>query len=186
AALPSILTHNGPNPGTPFLTNPLSASTLSANPQSRYQPTDVLANQSEATYKFDTSGCRHTALAGVEISKETSSIDKYAGLSSEALPGGFSGSGSLTGVSVFNPQYTSVPFSTTPTLTGLPRKMGTDTKSAYRLDSANYRDLVILNGGIRFDDYNINTSGYGTVNGVANVFGTQHAEFGLPNFNLGL
>jgi catecholate siderophore receptor len=131
-------------------------------------------------------GWRHTALAGVEISQETSSIDKYAGLSSEALPGGFSGAGSLTGVSVFGPQYTSVPFSTTPTLTGLPTKIGIDTKSAYLLDSANYRDLVILNGGIRFDDYNINTSGYGTVNGVANVFGVQQAEFGLPNFNLGI
>ena len=182
----SVLNYIGTIPESPVLTTPLSASTLSANPQSRYQPTDVLANQTEATYKFDTDGWRHTALAGVEISKETSSIDKYAGLSSEALPGGFSGSGSLTGVSVFNPQYTSVPFSTTPTLTGLPTKIGIDTKSAYLLDSANYRDLVILNGGIRFDDYNINTSGYGTVNGVANVFGVQQAEFGLPNFNLGL
>ena len=77
----------------------------------------------------------------------------------EALRADFSGSGSLTGVSVFNPQYTSVPFSTTPTLTGLPTKIGIDTQSAYALDSANYRDIVILNGGIRFDDYNINTSG---------------------------
>ena len=41
-----------------------------ANPQSRYQPTDVVANQSEATYKFDTDGWRHTALGGVEISRE--------------------------------------------------------------------------------------------------------------------
>ena len=182
----SVLNYIGTIPETPVLTTPLSASTLSANPQSRYQPTDVLANQTEATYKFDMDGWRHTALAGVEISQETSSIDKYAGLSSEALPGGFSGAGSLTGVSVFGPQYTSVPFSTTPTLTGLPTKIGIDTKSAYLLDSANYRDLVILNGGIRFDDYNINTSGYGTVNGVANVFGVQQAEFGLPNFNLGI
>src|SRR4029077_6414396 len=31
----------------------------------------------------------------------------------------------------------------------------------------------------------INTSGYGSVGGK-NVFGTQSAEFGLPNFNLGL
>ncbi len=43
-----------------------------------------------------------------------------------------------------------------------------------------------MNGGIRYDDYSINTSGYGTVNGVANVFGTQAADFGMPNYNLGL
>jgi catecholate siderophore receptor len=44
---------------------------------------------------------------------------------------------------------------------------------------------VILNGGIRYDDYRLATSGYGTVNG-ATTFGAQSAEFGLPNFNLGL
>jgi len=46
------------------LLNPLSASTLSANPQSRLQITDVLANQTEAIYKFnDGLGFKHTALA---------------------------------------------------------------------------------------------------------------------------
>jgi catecholate siderophore receptor len=160
--------------------------TLSANPQSRYQVTDVVANQTEATYKFDTSAWKHTALAGVEISREISSIDTYNGLSSEALPGGFSGSGSLTTVNVFNPQFTNLPFGTAPTLTGLPTKIAIDTTSGYLLDSANYRDLVILNGGVRFDDYNIKTSGFGTQNGVPGVFGAQAAQFGLPNFNLGM
>jgi catecholate siderophore receptor len=182
----SKLDYIGTIPESPVLASPLSASTLSANPQSRYQITDVVANQTEATYKFATDGWKHTALAGVEISRETASIDKYAGLSSEALPGGFSGSGSLTGVSVFNPQYTLLLFTATPTLTGLPTRLGIDSKSVYLLDTANYNDLVILNGGIRYDDYNISTSGYGTVNGTANVFGAQAAQFGMPNFNLGL
>ena len=45
-----------------MLTNPLSASTLTANPQSRFQVTDVFANQTEATYKFDDGvGFKHTA-----------------------------------------------------------------------------------------------------------------------------
>ncbi len=182
----STLNYIGTLPESPVIANPLSASTLTANPQSRYQPTDVLANQTEATYKFGLEGWRHTALAGVEISSETSSIDKYAGLSSEALPGGFSGAGSLSGVSVFNPQYALLPFAGTPTLTGFPTNIGIDTKSVYLLDTANYNDFVILNGGIRYDDYNISTNGYGTVNGVANVFGAQAAQFGLPNFNLGV
>jgi catecholate siderophore receptor len=176
----------GTLPESPVLTNPLSASTLSANPQSRLQITDVIANQTEATYKFgDGVGFKHTALAGVEIDRETASIDKYVGLSSEALPGGFSGSGSLSNVSVFAPQYALTPFPNGPSLAGLPTKIGIDTKSGYVLDTANYNDLLILNGGVRFDNYNINASGYGTVGGRT-VFGQQQAEFGIPNFNLGL
>jgi catecholate siderophore receptor len=182
----STLNYIGTLAESPVLANPLSASTLSANPQSRYQPTEVLANQTEATYKFNTGGWCHTALAGAEVARETSSIDKYTGLSSEALPGGFSGSGSLTGVSVFYPQYTFLPFSGEPTLTGFPTRISINTNSIYLLDTANYNDLVLVNGGIRFDNYSIATSGYGTVNGIANVFGSQAAEFGLPNFNLGL
>ena len=84
----------GTLPESSVLATPLSASTLSANPQSRLQITDVLANQTEATYKFnDGLGFKHTALGGVEFDRETSSINKYVGLSSEALPGGFGGSG---------------------------------------------------------------------------------------------
>ncbi|VIO72565.1 putative TonB-dependent receptor BfrD [Bradyrhizobium ivorense] len=177
----------GTLPEAPVIKNPLSASTLSANPQSRFQVTDVFANQTEATYKFnDGVGFKHTALAGFEYDNERSSIDKYLGLSSEALPGGFSGNGSLTGVSVFSPQFTNLPFGIPAGLSGLPTKLTIDTKSVYVLDTANYNDLVILNGGVRYDDYNIKTSGYGTVNGVANVFGQQQQDYGMPNFNLGL
>jgi len=158
---------------------------VTANPQSRYQVTSVLANQSEATYKFDTGGFKHTVFGGVEVSRETSYIDKYSGLSSELTTGTpFSGGGSLSGVSVFAPQYTFLPFPT-PTLASLPTNLSIDTTSVYALDSANYHDLVILNGGVRYDSYNISTSGYASVNG-ANTFGAQSAEFGLPNLNLGL
>ncbi len=170
---------------SPITTDPNPANwTVTANPQSRYQVTDVVANQSEVTYKFDTGGFKHTLLTGVELDRETSSIDKYTGLSSEALPGGMS-TGSVTGINIFDPQLTFATFGSQPTLAGLPTKIAINTASVYGIDTVNYRDLVILNGGIRYDDYRLNTSGYGTVNG-ANTFGTQAAEFGLPNFNLGL
>jgi catecholate siderophore receptor len=178
----SLLNYIGTIPESPNN----AAGTLTANPLSRYQPTDVVDNQLEATYKFDTYGWHHTAVAGVEVSRETSSIDTYRGLTSEGASGAFTSSGSLSGVSIYNPQDAFAPFSTTPTLTGLPTKIAIDTTSGYLIDSANYHDLVILNGGIRFDDYNIKTSGFGTVNGQAGVFGQQAAEFGMPNFNLGL
>ncbi|WP_083742037.1 TonB-dependent receptor [Bradyrhizobium mercantei] len=168
---------------------PFTAYTLSANPQSRYQVTDVFANQTEATYKsVDGLGFKHTTTAGIEYDNERSSIDSYTGLASEITTGtsSFTGSGSLSGVSVFNPQYTNIPFTSTPSLSGRPTKLSIETVSGYVMDSANYNDFVILNGGVRYDDYNIKTSGYGTVNGVANVFGQQQQDYGMPNFNLGL
>jgi catecholate siderophore receptor len=179
----SMLNYIGTIPENPVLAGPPLAWTLSANPQSRYQITDVAANQTEATYKFNLEGFKHTALAGVELSRETSYIDKYSGLSSEAIGTPSNGAGSVT-QRVFNPQFTYLPFPT-PTLAGLPTNLAIDTKSVYLIDTANYNDLLILNGGIRYDDYNIGVNGYGSVGGV-NKFGAQSAEFGLPNFNLGV
>ena len=182
----SLNNYIGTIPESPIATNPLSSATFTANPQSRYQTTAVLANQSEATYKFDTGAFKHTLLGGVEVSQETSSIDKYNGLGSELVTGNpFTGGGSLSGISVFSPQFTGIPFTGTPTLTGMPTNVLIDTTSTYVLDTVNYRDLVILNGGLRYDDYKINTSGWGTLNGVS-TFGRQAAEFGLPNFNVGI
>jgi catecholate siderophore receptor len=185
----SLLNYIGTIPESPVVTSSNPALwTITANPQSRYQQTDVVANQSEAKYTFDTGSWHHTAVGGVEVSREISSIDTYTGLTSELVTAGtpFTGSGSLSGVNALNPQYTNIPFTTTPALTGKPTKIAIDTTSVYLLDSANYRDLVILNGGIRFDDYGIKTSGFGASGSVAGVFGSQAAEYGMPNFNLGL
>src|SRR6266702_1287311 len=176
----SVLDYIGTLPEAPVD----ATQTLSLNPQSRYQVTENIANQTEATYKFGLAGWKHTALGGVEVSREIASIDKYSNLSSEQLGG--AASGSITGASIYAPQYTFANVGTNPTWAGLPTKVAIDTKSAYLLDSANYNDLVILNGGVRYDDYDIKASGFGTVNGVANVWGAQHQQYGLPNFNLGL
>jgi catecholate siderophore receptor len=178
----------GTLPESPVLATPLSASTLTLNPQSRYQATDVFANQTEATYKFnDGVGFKHTLLGGIEYDRERSSIDKYAGFSSELTTGPiFTPGGSTSGVSVFYPQFTNNVVPLPGGLSGFPTKISVDTVSGYVMDSANYHDLLILNGGVRYDDYSIKVNGYGTVNGVANTFGQQQQEYGLPNFNLGL
>jgi catecholate siderophore receptor len=181
----SLLNYIGTIPESPITTSSNPALwTVTANPLSRRQQTDVVDNQSEATYKFDTGGWRHTAVAGVEVSREISSIDTYLGLTSEGASGAFNGSGSASGVNMLSPQLTFEPFGT-PTLAGKPTQIAIDTTSGYLIDSANYRDLVILNGGIRYDDYAIKAGGFGTVNG-ASTWGSQTGEFGLPNFNLGL
>jgi catecholate siderophore receptor len=176
----SLLDYIGTLPEAPNTTT----NTLSANPQSRYQVTDNMANQTEAIYKSNFLGWKHTTLGGVEISREKMSIDKYAGLSSESLPGGSPG-GNVTGVSIYNPQFTFSPIGLNPTLVGLPTRVQIDTKSTYLLDTANYNDFVILNGGVRLDDYNIKASGYGTMNGVANTFGQQEQHYSMTNYNAG-
>jgi catecholate siderophore receptor len=163
----------------------LAAGTLSQNAQSRYQFTDVFANQTEATYKFsDGVGFKHTMLAGVEYDNERSSIDSYTGLTCELQTGATAVCPTSLTASIFSPQDTYRQFGI-PSLAGRPTKIGIETVSGYLLDTANYNDLVILNGGVRYDDYSIKTSGYGT-GANASVFGTQQAEFGIPDFNLGL
>ena len=109
----------------------------------------------------------------------------YLGQTSEGDTGAFNGTGSAVGASVFNPGYTFDTFPP-PSLTGMPTKIAIDTTSGYLIDSANYRDLVILNGGIRYDDYGIKVSGFGTSGKAAGVFNNQAGDFGMPNFNLGL
>jgi catecholate siderophore receptor len=164
-----------------------AAGLLNLNPQSRYQVTENIANQTEATYKWNVGGCKNTTLGGVEISREISSIDKYLGLSSEALPGGASG-GNITGASIFAPQFTFANTGANPTWTGLPTRIAIDTQSVYLMDTANYNDLVILNGGVRYDDYTVKTSGFGQVGGVPQptLWGAQQQHNGIPNFNLGV
>ena len=65
-------------------------------------------------------------------------------------------------------------------------RSGSTPRAVYVLDTANYHDLLILNGGVRYDDYNINTSGYGTGALATTRSVRSQAEFGMPNFNLGL
>jgi catecholate siderophore receptor len=154
-----------------------AAWTTNLNPQSRYQITTVLADQALATIKFDAGPIRNTLVTGAEVSREKTSIDTYTGLASEALgPGAFNGNGSFLNASVLNPpNYT--PFGTTPTVTGNPNVIPIDTKSAWALETANYRDFVILTAGLRFDQYNISASKIG--------FPTVSEASGMWNYNLG-
>jgi catecholate siderophore receptor len=183
----SVLDYIGTLPEAPITVtgNANPQWTLSLNPQSRYQVTENIANQTEAIYKFNVAGWRNTAVAGIDYSREIASIDRYAGLSSEQLPGGTPG-GNIAGASIFNPQFTFAPFAGNAQWTGLPTKVAINTTSGYLIDTANYNDFVILNVGIRYDDYNIKASGFGTVNNKPNTFSAQEQQHGLPNFNLGV
>jgi catecholate siderophore receptor len=146
------------------------------NPQSRYQVTNVLADEALTTLKFDTGPVQNTLVSGGIISHEKVSIDSYNGLNSEAVGAGAFASGTVGPVSVLNPPNF-LPFGN-PTLTGNPNVIPVNSNSLYALETANYRDFVIFTAGLRFDNYNISASknGFPTVSAVSN----------MVNYNLGL
>jgi catecholate siderophore receptor len=130
-----------------------NAWTVCQNAQSRYQVANVVANQSSATFKFDTGPVQNTVTTGAEVSREGVSIDTYSGFSSETL-GTPSASGSVGPFSVTGPlNYITGSF--VPVPTGNPNVVVLNTQSGYSLWTGNYRDYVILNAGVRFDETSI-------------------------------
>jgi len=151
----SLLAYVGTLPQRVTATGPSIANwTVSANPQSRYQVTDVLADQVEAKLTFRTGEVKHTAVAGGEFSHEFVKVHSYANLVSEAFGGG-STSSTVT-ESLTNPQYTNIAFPT-PTVNPASTGIHVATQSAYLLDTANWNDFIIVNGGVRMDNYTISS-----------------------------
>jgi catecholate siderophore receptor len=155
----SLLAYIGTLPNSPNTTsaNP-AAWTFTASPQSRNQWVDILANQEEATFKFNTGTVKHNAAVGVEFSNERVGIDRYTGLASEAFGAGFNGNGALAGQSIYFPTYTLLPFNNVPSLIGNPTRYNVNSKALYVMDTANWQDTIILNGGVRYDGYDLRSS----------------------------
>ncbi len=172
----SVLDYVGTLPEGPNVTNANPRLwTVNANPQSRYQTTEVLANQTDLTLKFDTGPVKHTTVVGVEVSSERLSLDNYVGLQSEQLIG--TANGAVQGVNIFAPQFTFLSFPD-PQRRGQPTKVPIDTASTYLIETANYQDFIILNGGVRYDDYRVR---------VTNFAGQSIAAGnGLVNYNGGI
>ena len=155
----SLLAYIGTLPNSPNTTSPNPAAwTFTASPQSRNQWVDILANQEEATFKFDTGAVKHNAAVGVELSNERVGIDRYTGLASEAFGAGFNGNGALANQSIYLPTYTLLPFTNVPSLIGNPTRYNVDSKALYVMDTANWQDTIILNGGLRYDGYDLRSS----------------------------
>jgi catecholate siderophore receptor len=156
----SMLAYIGTLPQSPVTTNPDPTKwTFTASAQSRNQWVDVLANQEDATFKFNTGSVKHTAVVGLEVSNERVGIGRYTGLASEFNgAGAFSSNGALSGQSIYAPSYTFIPFTTIPTLGGDPTRYNVDSKALYVLDTANWEDKIIVNGGVRYDGYDLRSS----------------------------
>jgi catecholate siderophore receptor len=155
--------------------------TACLNPQTRYQVTNVVADQSSATVKFDTGPVQHELVTGVEASQEQVSIDTYSGLGSEVLGNVFS-TGSIGPTSVLFPTNY-ITTANNPIPTGIPDVITVGNQSAYALETANYRDFLILSAGLRYDDYGVSAKKrYSTVSSsTAEISGSS----GMWNCNLG-
>ncbi len=156
--------------------------TVCLNPQTRYQVTNVVADQSAATLKFDTGPVQNTVVSGVEASREQVSIDTYAGLGSEAIGPGAFATGSIGPVPVLDPTNY-ITTANNPIATGNPDVVGVNTQSAYSLWTANYRDYVILNAGVRFDETGI--SAKKRYSAASNTTAEISGGSGTWNYNLG-
>jgi catecholate siderophore receptor len=163
--------------GAPNFTGSPSTWQVCLNPLSRYQLTDVLADQAAATVKFWSGPVEHTIVTGTEFSRERVSIDSYTGLNSEAVGSAFA-NGAYGPVSILNPPDYDPAYNGVSTTTGDPNLINVYTKSLYALETANYQNYLIFNSGLRFDQTNISAekNGYGEI-----AEGT-----GTWNYNLGL
>jgi catecholate siderophore receptor len=171
--IPEQGTGAGGTCGPTSLTGPTPATwTVCLNPQSRYQVTTVQADQTAATFKFDTGPVRNTLVTGVDVSHERVSIDTYSGLTSEGAAGAFANGSIFSGVT--DPPN-NLPFGT-PSLMGTPTIIPVNTTDAFALETANYRDYVILTAGARFDQTDIAAKKSG---------GEISASTGSWNYNLG-
>lgn len=171
----SVLDYVGTLPQGPNYSNANPALwTVTASPQSRYQTSDIVANQTDLTVKFDTGPVRHTVVAGIEIDRETFRRESYNGLQSE-LFGNFTSNGATT-QSFFFPNNL-VLFPTKPVRSGIRTTIPVDTNSAYVIETANWNDFIILNGGVRYDHYDV----------TARTLGVGVSETsGLVNYNAGI
>lgn len=167
----STLAYIGTLPQSPVTTNPDPTQwTFTASAQSRNQWVDVIANQEDATFKFDTGSVKHTAVTGLEVSNERIGIGRYTGLASEVNGSGFTSNGALPGQSIYSPGYTfnSDPFN--PVLGGDPTHYNVDSGALYVLDTANWEDTIIVNGGVRWDNYALRSSTAAAVSRVNSDF----------------
>ncbi|MDB5547287.1 MAG: TonB-dependent receptor, partial [Tardiphaga sp.] len=72
------------------------------------------------------------------------------------------------------------PFPNQPRVAGNPTIIPIATDSLYLIETANYQDVIILNGGVRYDNYKVSAFKLNTGQGV------YAPEEGFTNYNVGL
>lgn len=175
----SVLDYVAGAPGTPVRTaaNPLLW-TVPSTAKSRYQEVETYANQTNATFKFETFGWKHTLVTGAEFSREDLSRDTYLALATEAF-----GVTNIPGstLNLWNPRGVDIPWTGQFIKTGRPTQVKVDTASLYALDTINIQDRLYLSGGVRVEHYDTTASST-AANGVVTTLSRDDT---LVNYNLG-
>lgn len=165
--------------GTPVLTNPNSSLwTVPSTPTSRYQVSKTLANQTDATVRFQSLGAKHTLVAGIELSREEISQDTYNGLNIECFPNCSSTAGTGINLSLFSPSVGGILSNGTPARAGRSTYTNVNTASIYLLDTLNWSEKLFLTVGGRLDSYAIERLPFGSTRLARNDL--------LANWNAGL
>jgi catecholate siderophore receptor len=130
----------GPN-GVGEPANDLTTITV-ASGSARYQEAELFLNQTELTFKFDTSGLKHTMVAGIEVGREDISRWGYGGINTLTAGGSFV-------QNLFNPNHHPG--------AKLPDRAWTfdatiETRAAYLLDTVELNKQWLVNGGVRIDN----------------------------------
>lgn len=149
----------------------------------RYSVANTVANQTEATGKFETGGFKHSYAAGLEFSREHSSNDTYnVPTGSNRCPNGIGAAGGYNCTSLFNPNP-SDPWTGNITLANNPAETTVRTQSAYVFDTIELSPRWQINGGLRFDRYSASASTSANAQGVRSSFSRDD---NLLNYQLGL
>jgi catecholate siderophore receptor len=122
---------------------PETATTINIGNPNRYQEAELVANQTDLTFKFDTGGWKHTLVAGIELSRED--ISRFSYVKAD-------GTGGLPATTqpLFDPDPFR-PFDAYKRFFSFDATI--DTQAAYLFDTIQLSKQWFINGGVRFDHF---------------------------------
>ncbi|PJI43909.1 TonB-dependent siderophore receptor [Ferrovibrio sp.] len=147
----------------------LAAGTVARESRSRNADTETIVNQTDVKSEFEAGGFRHSAIAGIELSREQTANRGYA-----------LDPATVTGDSLYNPNP-SDPYAGTIGPSSSFANSTVNTQAVYVLDTIALAPQWDLNLGLRLDNYDTNSVGANT-NGAFNV--GRHDTF--LNYQTGL
>ena len=146
--------------------------TANVHNANRLQETDLFANQTDVTVKFNTGAWRHTLVAGLELSREEVTQRSYQ----------------RNGVNLFNQDVDLA--KPQPVAPNIPNNLAApinrqiDTAAVYLLDTIKLDPQWTINGGVRLDHFERNDSG--PVNANPNNDPNGSRQDNLFNWNVGI
>ena len=150
--------------------------------KSRWNPAATLANVTDLSGSFEHGNIKHSFNAGLELSREKNRNASYTIVTT----GGATCPAPMSGFDctpLYNPNTSD---SWTGTIDrGVVSRNTTDTLAVYAFDSISFGEKLILNLGLRYDDYSVEgVDASGTLN--APVYTPRKGDWSFTNYQVGL